>query len=169
MQISAALFGDGAAATIWRGVPPAAPGPLPALRATGFNTLHIPEARDHIRFEQRFGKLRNILTPAVPALAADAVSRLFAAEPADAPRPERILCHTGGRDVLDALEAALPGYSLDLSRRVLRENGNISSPSVLFVLDLALRECPPPGADAPWWLVSFGAGFAAHSCRLVGD
>jgi predicted naringenin-chalcone synthase len=169
VQISAALFGDGAAATIWRGIPPAAPGPLPALRATGFNTVHIPEARDHIRFEQRFGKLRNILTPAVPALAADAVSRLFAAEPADAPRPSRILSHTGGRDVLDALEAALPGNSLDLSRRVLRENGNISSPSVLFVLDLALRECPAPTRDSPWWLVSFGAGFAAHSCRLVGD
>ena len=169
VQISAALFGDGAAATIWRGSPPAAPGPMPALRATGFNTLHIPEARDHIRFEQRFGKLRNLLTPAVPALAAEAVSRLFAAEPAGAPRPARILSHPGGRDVLDALEAALPGYSLDLSRRVLRENGNISSPSVLFALDLALRECPPPAPGADWWLVSFGAGFAAHSCRLVAD
>lgn len=169
VQISAALFGDGAAATIWRATPPAAPGPLPALRATGFNTVHIPEARDHIRFEQRFGKLRNILTPAVPALAADAVARLFAAEPADAPRPSRILSHTGGRDVLDALEAALPGYSLDLSRRVLRENGNISSPSVLFALDLALRECPQPTRDAPWWLVSFGAGFAAHSCRIAAE
>ena len=166
VQISATLFGDGAAATIWRGTPPAAPGPLPALCATGFNTLHIPEARDHIRFEQRFGKLRNLLTPAVPALAADAVARLFAAEPSDAPRPARILSHTGGRDVLDALEAALPGYSLDLSRRVLRDNGNISSPSVLFALDLALREETPPAPDAPWWLVSFGAGFAAHSCRL---
>ena len=167
VQISAALFGDGAAATIWRATPPAAPGPLPALRATGFNTLHIPEARDHIRFEQRFGKLRNILTPAVPALAADAVTRLLAAEPAGAPRPARILSHPGGRDVLDALETALPGYSLELSRRVLRDHGNMSSPSVLFALDLALREheSPVPGAD--WWLVSFGAGFAAHSCRLV--
>ena len=165
--MSACLFGDGAAATIWRATPPAAPGPLPALRATGFNTLLIPEARDHIRFEQRFGKLRNLLTPAVPALAADAVSRLLASEPADAPRPARILSHPGGRGVLDALEAALPGHSLEFSRRVLRDHGNLSSPSVLFALDLALREqgAPAPGAD--WWLVGFGAGFAAHSCRLV--
>lgn len=167
--VSACLFGDGAAATIWRATPPnsSAPRPLPPLRATGFNTLHIPEARDHIRFEQRFGKLRNILTPAVPALAADAAARLFAAESADQPRPARILSHPGGRDVLDAIEAALPGHSLDFSRRVLRKHGNMSSPSVLFALDLALREAPPPAPDSPWWLVGFGAGFSAHSCRLV--
>lgn len=162
--VSACLFGDGAAATIWRSQPP--PAPRPALRLGGFNTLHLPAARDHIRFEQRLGKLRNRLTPAVPALAADAVARLFAAEPASLARPARIISHTGGRDVLDALEAALPGFSLDLSRRVLRDHGNLSSPSVLFALDLALRENAPPTASAPWWLVGFGAGFAAHSCRL---
>jgi alkylresorcinol/alkylpyrone synthase len=163
--VSACLFGDGAAATLWRSTPP--PAPRPALRIGAFNTLHLPAARDHIRFEQRHGKLRNLLTPAVPALAADAVARLFAAEPAHLPRPARILSHPGGRDVLDAIEARLPGYPLDPSRRVLRENGNLSSPSVLFALDLALREGPPPAPEAPWWLVSFGAGFAAHSCRLT--
>lgn len=163
--ISACLFGDGAAATIWRGTPPG--GARPALRASGFNTLHLPEARDHIRFEQRFGKLRNLLTPAVPALAADAVSRLFAAEPRERPAPTRILSHPGGRDVLDALEAALPGHRLDASRHVLREFGNMSSPSVLFALEHALRD-DAPTVERPWWLVGFGAGFAAHSCRLSG-
>lgn len=164
--LSACLFGDGAAATIWRASPP--PAPRRALHATGFNTLHLPAARDHIRFEQRDGKLRNLLTPAVPALAADTVARLLASEPADTPRPSRILSHPGGRDVLDALEAALPGYSLDASRHVLRAHGNMSSPSVLFALEHALRE-DAPAAGADWWLVGFGAGFAAHSCRLVAD
>ncbi len=166
--ISACLFGDGAAATIWRAKAPG--GGRPALRAGGFNTLHIPEARDHIRFEQRFGKLRNLLTPAVPALAADAVSRLFAAERREAsgsPTPARIISHPGGRDVLDALEAALPGQRLDASRHVLREYGNLSSPSVLFALEHALKT-DTPTAERPWWLVGFGAGFAAHSCRLSG-
>jgi predicted naringenin-chalcone synthase len=162
--VSACLFGDGAAATLWRATPP--PAPRPALRISGFNTLHLPAARDHIRFENRDGRLRNLLTPAVPALAAEAVGRLFAAEPADQPRPGRVLSHPGGRDVLDALEPVLPGYSLEASRRVLREHGNLSSPSVLFALEHALRD-DAPRPDAPWWLVGFGAGFAAHSCRLA--
>ncbi len=161
--VSACLFGDGAAATIWRGTPP--PAPRPALRASGFNTLHLPAARDKIRFEQRDGKLRNLLASDVPALAADTVARLLAAEPAHLPAPARLLSHPGGRDVLDAIEAALPGHRLDSSRRVLRDHGNMSSPSVLFALADALREGPPaPGQD--WWLVAFGAGFAAHSCRI---
>ncbi|MFH1499194.1 MAG: 3-oxoacyl-[acyl-carrier-protein] synthase III C-terminal domain-containing protein, partial [Verrucomicrobiota bacterium] len=162
--VSACLFADGAAASIWRSEPPAEGA---ALRIEGFDTLHLPAERDMIRFEQRDGRLRNLLSPAVPGLAAGAVARLLAQEPAERGRPGRIIAHPGGRDVLDALEAALPGYALDASRRVLAAYGNMSSPSVLFALEDALREGRPgPGAD--WWLVSFGEGFSAHSCRLVG-
>jgi alkylresorcinol/alkylpyrone synthase len=40
----------------------------------------------------------------------------------------------------------------------------MSSASVLFALEEALRGgCPGPEGD--FWLVSFGAGFSAHSCR----
>lgn len=161
--VSACLFGDGAAATIWRAAPP--PAPRPALRVGGFNTLHLPAARDKIRFEQRDGKLRNLLAADVPALAADTVARLFAQETAGRPAPVRILSHPGGRDVLDAIETALPGHALDVSRRVLRDYGNMSSPSVLFALAAAL-DSGPPEAGGDWWLVAFGAGFAAHSCRM---
>ncbi len=158
--ISACLFSDGAVATIWRNTP--GPG---GLRVHGFNTLHLPAERDKLRFEMRDGKLRNRLHSAVPSLAAGAVTRLFAAEPPALPPLRRIIAHPGGRDVLDALEAALPGHTLDASRRVLRDHGNMSSPSVLFALEDALRDARPvPGED--WWLVSFGAGFSAHSCRL---
>jgi predicted naringenin-chalcone synthase len=166
--VSACLFGDGAAATIWRSTPPTT-GPHAAepLRIHGFNTHHDPTARDKIRFEHRQGKLRNLLAPDVPTLAASTVARLFAAEPAASQQPiARILSHPGGRDVLDAIEAALPGYPLDASRRVLRAHGNMSSPSVLFALADALAHDGPPLPDADWWLVAFGAGFSAHSCRL---
>jgi predicted naringenin-chalcone synthase len=166
--VSACLFGDGAAASIWRARPPTA-GPYAAtpLRLSGFNTLHEPAAREKIRFEQRGGKLRNLLAPEVPALAARSVAHLLAAEPSSLAPPGRILCHPGGRDVLDALEAALPGYPLEASRRVLRDFGNLSSPSVLFVLAAALQAGERPGPAADWWLVAFGAGFSAHSCRLA--
>jgi predicted naringenin-chalcone synthase len=160
--ISACLFGDGAAAALWRSVPAAN-----GLRCHGFRTLHQPQHRDKIRFEQRDGKLRNLLHPSVPDLAAAAVKELFQQEHNHSGgRPiERVLSHPGGRDVVDALEKALPDFSLEASRKVLRSFGNMSSPSVLFVVEEALREAAP-GPEEDWWLVSFGAGFSAHSCRL---
>lgn len=162
--ISACLFGDGAAASVWR----AAPGGT-GLRCHAFDTLHDPVERDRIRFEQRNGKLRNLLHPSVPALAARAVRTLHDRACSNAlPVPARIISHAGGRDVLAALEAALPGYDLTPSRTILRRHGNMSSPSVLFALEEALRnDRPAPGND--WWLTAFGAGFAAHACRLSAD
>ncbi|HEX2100935.1 MAG TPA: 3-oxoacyl-[acyl-carrier-protein] synthase III C-terminal domain-containing protein, partial [Candidatus Synoicihabitans sp.] len=132
-----------------------------------FRTHHEPALRDHLRFEQRDGKLRNLLHPAVPRLAADAVTRLHQAEAArpDAAPIERLIVHPGGRDVLDAVEAALPGHELSASRRVLDRYGNMSSPSVLFALEEALKTHAPNG-NGDWWLTSFGAGFSAHSCRF---
>lgn len=156
--ISACLFGDGAAATIWRGKP--GPG---ALRAFDFNTAHLPEQRDKLRFEQRNGKLRNLLHRSVPELAAGAVGRLWRER---GERPvARVVAHTGGRDVIEALAPVVAPHSLDATARVLSAYGNMSSPSVLFALEEALHDGGPNGAG-DFWLVSFGAGFAAHSCRL---
>ncbi|MGH7995434.1 MAG: type III polyketide synthase [Opitutaceae bacterium] len=158
--VSASLFADGAAATIWR----AAPGPTP-LRARDFDTIHRPDDRDKLRFEMRGGKLRNLLDRAVPELAAEAVSCLWRRR---GPRPvSRVCSHSGGADVLTALSAALPDHSLAASEKVLRTCGNMSSPTVLFALEETLRTGALPDASADFWLVSFGAGFSAHSCRLA--
>lgn len=157
--VSACLFGDGAAAALWRGTPGAS-----GLSIGDFSTTHRPAERDKLRFEQRDGRLRNLLDPAVPRLAAAAVGELFARE-RERP-PAQIVSHTGGRDVLDALESALPGFPLDASRVTLRAHGNMSSPSVLFALEEALHT-GRPRADGDWWIVSFGAGFSAHACRLA--
>ncbi len=160
--VSACLFGDGAAATIWR----TTPGPS-GLRCHGFNTLHQPAYRDFIRFETRNGRLRNLLRPEVPALAAAAVKQLFDEDRAreGGRSVTRLITHTGGRDVLDAIEEACPGYPLDASRKVLHDFGNLSSPSVLFAAEHALCEGPAPDGNGDWLLVGFGAGFSAHSCR----
>ena len=157
--ISACLFSDGAAATIWR----ATPGPT-ALRAFDFDTLHLPAEREKLRFEQRDGKLRNLLDRSVPTLAAGAVGQLWAQR---GPRPvSRVVTHPGGRDVLEALAPVVAPHSLDASTRVLRDYGNMSSPSVLFALEETLKTATPTAADGDFWLVSFGAGFSAHSCRF---
>ena len=160
--VSACLFGDGAAATVWRNTP--GPG---GLRCHSFSTLHQPANRDRIRFEMRQGKLRNLLHPSVPALAAAAVEQLLTGERArPGGRPvTRIIAHVGGRDVLDAIEQTCADCDLAASRQVLRECGNMSSPSVLFALERALRD-GSPGELGDWWLTSFGAGFSAHGCRV---
>ena len=156
--ISACLFSDGAAASIWR----ATPGPS-AIRAFDFATLHLPAQRDKLRFEQRNGKLRNLLDRSVPELASGAVSQLWHER---GPRPiARVITHTGGRDVLEALTPVFAPHSLRASEETLRDYGNMSSPSVLFALERALREESPNGTG-DFWLVSFGAGFSAHSCRM---
>jgi predicted naringenin-chalcone synthase len=156
--ISACLFGDGAAATVWR----ASPGPNP-LHCFEFNTLHWPAERDRLRFETRDGKLRNLLHRSVPDVAARAVAELWGQR---GPRAvKKILAHAGGRDVLAALSAIEPAHPLVESTRVLRDFGNMSSPSVLFALADALRG-GSNGGGGDYWLVSFGAGFSAHCCRV---
>jgi len=159
--ISACLFGDGAAASVWRSQAGAN-----TVRCHSFDTYHDPRNRDRIRFEQRGGKLRNLLHPSVPGLAAAAVRDLHCrATSGDAPPIGRILSHAGGKDVLAALEAELPGSDLSVSREILRRHGNMSSPSVLFALAEALRS-DRPTVSRDWWLTSFGAGFSAHACRI---
>jgi len=41
----------------------------------------------------------------------------------------------------------------------------MSSPSVLFALEETLKTAQP-GPEGDFWLVSFGAGFSAHACRV---
>ncbi|MDP4642839.1 MAG: stilbene synthase [Opitutales bacterium] len=155
--ISACLFGDGASATIWSNN-----SDTTGYRIQNFDTIHKPEARELLRFTNKAGKLRNQLDRTVPEVAAPVVRELYTA--AGITPEHQIAAHVGGRDVLLALEAALPKTKLSASWKILRDYGNISSPSVLFALEDILYEASPP---ANIWLTSFGAGFAAHSCELT--
>jgi alkylresorcinol/alkylpyrone synthase len=152
--ISLCLFADGAAATIWSDQPGEG-----KWQAGHFTTVHRPALRESIRFVNAGGKLRNQLDRAVPGVAASAVAELYAKRQGE---PDRVLAHSGGRDVIDALEAVLP-HRLTETREVLRDHGNMSSPSVLFALDRALAQA---NGDRRWWLTAFGAGFAAHACEM---
>jgi predicted naringenin-chalcone synthase len=161
--ISLCLFGDAASASIWRGE-----GAAGQWRAYGWQTLHQPEHREKIRFVNAGGKLKNQLHRSVPALSAEAVSQLYASRPKSAADP-RILAHTGGRDVVDAIEAKLEldgDDPLTETRKVLRDYGNCSSPCVMLALEQFLDGSRD---DDRLWLTAFGAGFAAHACSLSRD
>ncbi|QTN33731.1 stilbene synthase [Akkermansiaceae bacterium] len=154
--ISLCLFGDGAAAAILCGENASGA----AWEFHGFDTHHIPAEREKIRFANSGGKLKNQLHRSVPELAASAVSKLYERRQKS---PDQILAHSGGRDVIEAIETAIPGFHLTETRQVLANHGNMSSPSLLFALEERLRTQP---ADTSLWLTAFGAGFAAHSCHL---
>ena len=165
--ISACLFGDGAAAVVLgnergRG--------KRSVEWKGSMSVIDPGKRDLLRFEQRSGMLRNILTPPVPGLAArfakDVLERMLAERHLQQRDIRTWVWHTGGRDVLNALEShiGLDDCDLHWSRMVLSEFGNISSASVLFVLEQALDNNAP---DGWWWMSSFGAGFSSHGALLV--
>jgi alkylresorcinol/alkylpyrone synthase len=164
--ISACLFGDGAGAAIL------SRHPHPARRRiewTDSTSLIDPTQRQALMFEQRDGMLRNILTRAVPALAADYAHRVLdtvlgRAGLGTADVSAWIL-HAGGRDVLLALEREFELETGDFrySAAMLREYGNLSSAFVYFVLEAALIDEAPAGW---WWLSSFGAGFSCHGALL---
>ncbi|HEX4342760.1 MAG TPA: type III polyketide synthase [Verrucomicrobiae bacterium] len=164
--ISACLFGDGAGAVVLSNEP------QPGRRSVEwkFGASHLkPGDRDQLRFEHKDGMLRNILSPQVPKLAGNAVVELLNESLAQAgvDREEIAgwILHAGGRDILVALRDKLGLTESDTrhSAAILREFGNISSPSVLFVLEAALKDSVPDGA---WWMSSFGAGFSCHGALL---
>src|SRR6185312_12310502 len=163
--ISACLFGDGAGAAVLSN----SLGNSRRVKWKISGSLNAPAERDQLRFEQKSGMLRNILTPQVPALAAQHVRKLFADTLArakvDRAQVAGWVLHPGGRDVLTALRDALGLSDRDVrwSEAVLREYGNVSSSSVYFVLQNALNDSVPPGI---WWMSSFGAGFSCHGALL---
>lgn len=163
--ISACLFGDGAGAAV---LSSAANGGR-RIRWKDNGSLLKPDDRDRLRFEQKNGMLRNILTPEVPSVAAQHVGAVLdgtlARNAVDRSQIKGWILHPGGRDVLAALreKMALSGQDVRWSENILREHGNMSSPSVLFVLQAALADGAPGGL---WWMSSFGAGFSCHGALL---
>ena len=164
--ISACLFGDGAGAAVLSHVSQAG---TRAVEWVDNSSLIDPSQREALRFEQRDGMLRNILTRAVPALAAEHAQRVLATVLGRAGLQKgdisAWIMHAGGRDVLLALARRfeLDADALRYSAAMLREYGNLSSAFVYFVLQAALADDAPGGW---WWLSSFGAGFSCHGALL---
>lgn len=167
--VSACLFGDGAGAVVL------ASKPHPHRRRVRWRAAESvlsPAHREILRFEQKNGMLRNILSLEVPKLAGKHAQTLL-----DAMLQEQRLArehlttwilHAGGRDVLAALCDSLKLQLNDLkwSAAILRDFGNVSSASVLFALEAALIGQAPGGH---WWMCAFGAGFSCHGALLEVD
>jgi alkylresorcinol/alkylpyrone synthase len=164
--VSACLFGDGAGAAVLSAKPTER---KRRIEWRSSSSVLEPGQRDALRFEQRGGMLRNILTRPVPALAAEYAQTVLETELARAQLKvgdiASWIMHAGGRDVLQALRDRI-GLSVDdlrYSAAILDEYGNMSSAFVYFVLKDALEDGAPPGW---WWMSAFGAGFTCHGALL---
>jgi predicted naringenin-chalcone synthase len=151
--LSNSLFSDGSAAVLLVNAPKA-----PGLKVKNISSLLWPQFRDHLRFRYLDSGLCNVISPQVPDIAARAISALWD----DTPDGRvHYAFHSAGRKVLDAIQERL-GLSpkqMRPSRDILRDFGNMSSPSVLFVLKDILAGSLRDNDTVICF--SFGAGFSA--------
>jgi alpha-pyrone synthase len=152
-------FSDGAAAAI------IAAGPGPVVLGEGVS-LALPQSDTLIRWdigEQGFVMQLSGEVPAhIEAALADPATQ--AALFGDTV-PAHLAIHAGGRSILDAVDRAmaLDAGALTASRTVLSESGNMSSATVLFVIEHLLDG----GATGPGLALAFGPGLAAEAVRLT--
>ena len=167
--VSNCLFGDGAAAAIVDRSE--AINGQALARLVDFESAILPAYREELRYHHVQGRLRNTLTRRVPVIGARAIAqvtaRLLARHGLSAGQIDWWAVHPGGTAVLEQVgkELGVSEEQLKFSYDVLREYGNMSSPSVLFVLKRLLEQGRPTRGQKGL-LLSFGAGFSAFAALV---
>lgn len=164
--VANALFADGASAVVV-----AADAPAPIARLGSFASRILADSKDQMGweigdhgFEMRLGTElpRTIAAGAGPWLAGwlDQAGIRMAEVGSWA-------VHPGGPKILSAVGEALSlaAEALGASRRVLAAHGNMSSPTVLFILEELRRSAA--GIVLPCVVLSFGPGVAAEALLLT--
>ncbi|MER5966126.1 3-oxoacyl-[acyl-carrier-protein] synthase III C-terminal domain-containing protein [Streptomyces sp. NPDC002057] len=173
--VAGSLFGDGAAALVAAGGgrASAAPGRTAAAGPTVVATRSrlYPGTEHLLGWDVGEWGFRMVLGPELPELV-----RLHVTEEIESFLAEHDLkptdvtawiCHPGGPRILDALteELGLPDSALAASRRALAATGNLSSASVLQILNDTLGDRPPAGTTG--LMVALGPGFASELVLLA--
>jgi len=161
--VSNTLFGDGAAAAVIR----QQQGGLEIVdRASYF----VPENREHIRYVHKNGQLHNQLSVTlhnhIRKAAAKVVNNLLSRHSLRMADIPHWALHTGGDKIINSIkdEIGLSEEQVAAARSILSDYGNMSSPTVLFVLDKLIETGMKKGDLC--MMVAFGAGLSAHACLL---
>ncbi len=163
LLVSNALFGDGAAAAVLWGRPE-------GLKLIASSSYYVPEDRDAIRYVHKNGQLHNQLSTKLPHLIKKAAARVIS----DILGPRSLgvgdvrhwALHSGGEKIINTImaETGLSEEQVLPTRAVLAEYGNMSSPTVWFVLNDILEKGVEHGEYC--MMVAFGAGLSAHAFLL---
>lgn len=160
--VATALFGDGAAACVLR----AGGTGIAEVEAAGQKTW--PDTLDIMGWSidpQGFGVIFDrAIPPFAEAHLGGAVTEILARARLGRDDIDRFVCHPGGTKVIAALEHALQigQGALDHERAVLADHGNMSAPTVLFVLERAIEA----GLPERTLLTALGPGFTASCLSL---
>jgi predicted naringenin-chalcone synthase len=169
--VANALFADGAGAVLIGGAECAWQDRAEDIcRLGGCGSYVVPDSGDAMRWRIGDHGFRMMLSPRVPALLSSCIrpwlTRWLARSGLTLNDVRSWCVHPGGPRILSAV-----GEGLDLdrsglgpSRQVLAEHGNMSSPSVLFILDRIRRR------EDPWpcVMLAFGPGLVIEAALLVG-
>ncbi|WP_184395115.1 type III polyketide synthase [Rhizobium sp. BK650] len=160
--IATALFGDGAAACVLR----SGEGGLAEVESAGDHLF--PDTLDIMGWKIDDTGFGILLAQSLPPFAekelGPAIDGILARAGLTRDNIDRFICHPGGMKVVVAMESALSMApdTLDIERSVLAEYGNMSSPTVLFVLERAIRRGLPDRAA----MIAMGPGFTASCVTL---
>jgi len=163
--VATALFGDGAAAAVLSTQGPA------QVAVTAAAEHLWPETLDVMGWDVAPHGFGVIFAQSIPNLVArhlrDALEGLCEQMGVTHEGIARFVCHPGGAKVIDALEASLelPQGTLDAERAVLTDHGNMSAPTVLFVLQQLLAG-DGLADDRPGMMLALGPGFTLSGALL---
>ncbi len=165
--IASGLFGDGAAAAIVVGENRSETGPS----IVASQSIFYPDSEEVMGWDISESGFKIVLSAEVPEvvrrhLRAD-VDGFLADHGLTRGEIATWVSHPGGPKVLQAMQAVLevPDEALELAWRSLREVGNLSSTSVLLVLEETLRErSPEPGSYGV--MLAMGPGFCSELVLL---
>jgi alkylresorcinol/alkylpyrone synthase len=158
--IAAVLFGDGAAAACLSSEPSGRETQISF--GHGFQKIW-PDTLDIMGWDVDETGLGVVFDRSIPTFVknefATATHAALLASDLSAPQIDRFVCHPGGAKVVDAIEGALHlrSGSLDAERAVLRDAGNMSAPTVMFVMKSVLNA----GATGQMMACALGPGFTA--------
>jgi alkylresorcinol/alkylpyrone synthase len=167
--VATGLFGDGAAAVVLGGG--ARPAPPTAPRIVATRSVFYPGTEWVMGWDVVDTGFKVVLSARVPevieANIAGDVDRFLAEHGLTRGRIRHWVAHTGGPKVIEAFRAALqlPAAALERSYRSLREVGNLSSASVLFVLGDHLEAGQARPGDLGL-MAAMGPGFSAELLLL---
>ncbi len=153
-MLSFLLFGDGASAALVTAEPH-------GIALGKFRATVIPRTHDLITWHIRDSGFEMHLSGQVPGRIRRWLPEHGAALLPDVP-PNLWAVHAGGRTILDAVQQGLklPPDALRFSRETLRNHGNMSSATLMFVLNSILRD---PDATGPGMGMAFGPGLTVET------